>query len=68
MPGKGLHLHTCALAGAQAPPLQGGWDIGSVRYRALKHPANQIFAPSGRALGSSSRVPFGDAHRSPTRE
>jgi hypothetical protein len=25
---------------------------GNVRYRALKHPANQIFAPSGRAVGS----------------
>jgi len=33
-----------------APSGAGGY--GDVRNRALKHPANQIFAPSGRALGS----------------
>jgi hypothetical protein len=31
-------------------PFRADRDGGNVRYRALRHPANQIFAPSGRAL------------------
>src|SRR3954447_6194239 len=63
MPGKDLHLHTCALAGAPASPLRGGWGGLGSGDPALKRRANQIFAPSGRALEACSRAPCSDAHK-----